>query len=281
MTRKLMMIFLAVGILTTGSAIAQYTGSVVIDSVDGEPGVQVVVPIRLAGNNDLISGMMIPIRFNDAAMTLDSVSFVETIVPAGFSAQVNYDPYSDGWIISVVPPISATPPVGIDTVSGLICKAFFVMADPLAPGTYEVDSVNVDSLFGGVFHKWRRVEFSTPDARTLLPGFESGQVFVRVSTGVGDDLGPTGLPTDFALAQNYPNPFNPSTVIEFSLPTAGRVSLSVYNILGQEVSRLVDRRMEAGIHQVTFDASDRPSGVYFYRLSHPDGSVTKKMTFVK
>lgn len=281
---KLLTIILSFVIMLAGSGVAQYTGVVSIDSVDAEPGEHVAVPIRLTGNNDAFSGAMVPIRFNESALSLDSVSFAGSIVPNGFSSQVYHDSYSDGWIISVIPPIGATPPPSISDPEGVLCEAFFTVASPLAPGTYAIDSVNVDSMFsiGGVeMHFWRRMEFITPDARTLLPEFEPGQVFVRVTTGVGDDLGPTGLPSDYALAQNYPNPFNPSTVIEYSLPQSGAVSLTVYNVLGQEVSTLVHGRLEAGVHRVTFDASGYPSGIYFYRLVYEGGSVTKKMTFVK
>ncbi|MDX9856539.1 MAG: T9SS type A sorting domain-containing protein [candidate division Zixibacteria bacterium] len=284
MTKTLMIILVVSGILLAGSVSAQYTGIVSIDSIEAEPGDQVAVPIWMSGNNDQFSGAMLPIRFDHAALTLDSISLSGSVFPAGFSGQVHYDGYSDGWIITVIPPFGATPPPAVDDAEGLLCSVFFSVADPLAPGAYGIDSVNVDSSFtigSTEFHFWRRMEFISPDARTLLPGFESGQVFVRVTTAVGDEPGSVDLPTSYGLAQNYPNPFNPSTIIEFSLPSAGPVSLLVYNVLGQEVSALVNRHMEAGVHSVTFDASGFPSGVYFYRLSHEGGSLTKKMTFVK
>lgn len=74
-------------------------------------------------------------------------------------------------------------------------------------------------------------------------------------------------PINFKLYQNYPNPFNPKTTIEFSLPENAIVSLSVYNILGQEVVKLTDRELfTAGRNEIVFDASNLISGVYFYRL---------------
>jgi hypothetical protein len=76
------------------------------------------------------------------------------------------------------------------------------------------------------------------------------------------------LPTSFQLAQNYPNPFNPQTTITYGLPTDAEVSLEVYNILGAKVITLVDRQMvDAGYHEVKFEASSLPSGLYFYRLN--------------
>lgn len=82
---------------------------------------------------------------------------------------------------------------------------------------------------------------------------------------------PQAKPTTFSLDQNYPNPFNPSTTIRFSLPAAAHVSLTVVNLLGEEVATLVARGMEAGTHLVQWDASGIPSGIYFYRLEAKPG----------
>lgn len=88
-------------------------------------------------------------------------------------------------------------------------------------------------------------------------------------------------PGDFRLAQNYPNPFNPSTTIAFTLPQAGHTSLKVYNTLGREVASVFDQQLEAGSHQVLFDASALPSGVYMYRLESGRFTTTRSMTLVK
>ncbi|MCB2230977.1 PKD domain-containing protein [bacterium] len=89
------------------------------------------------------------------------------------------------------------------------------------------------------------------------------------------------LPTEYALAQNYPNPFNPSTTIEFSLPVAGNVSVKVYNIMGQEVAALADGLYGAGTHSLVWNASDKASGVYFYRITTDAFTSTKKMILLK
>ncbi len=72
------------------------------------------------------------------------------------------------------------------------------------------------------------------------------------------------VPVKYSLEQNYPNPFNPSTMIRFSLPQANKVSLVVYNLLGQKVATLVDKELTAGTHEVDFNAANLSSGVYFY-----------------
>lgn len=88
-------------------------------------------------------------------------------------------------------------------------------------------------------------------------------------------------PAQFDLSQNYPNPFNPSTTIKFSLPEASNVTLKVFNTLGEEVTVLVNRIMEAGTHEVNFEASQLQSGIYFYRLEAGTFSQVKKLTLLK
>jgi hypothetical protein len=99
-----------------------------------------------------------------------------------------------------------------------------------------------------------------------------------IIVGVPDEL---GMPEEYALSQNYPNPFNPSTTIKYDLPTSLHVSLTVYDILGREVSVLVNERKNAGVHEVKFDGPDLASGVYFYRLQAGDFTQTKRMMILK
>ena len=89
------------------------------------------------------------------------------------------------------------------------------------------------------------------------------------------------LPNNYSLEQNYPNPFNPSTVISFSIPVSGLVSLKVFNILGQEVAELVNNVKSAGSYEVQFDASNLSSGMYLYQIQSGSYSATKKMLLIK
>ena len=86
---------------------------------------------------------------------------------------------------------------------------------------------------------------------------------------------------NFKLYQNYPNPFNPTTFIQYEVPATAKVTLRVYNILGQLVQTLIDRRQPSGIHHVRFDAGNLSSGVYIYQLSTQGVTDTKKMLIIK
>ncbi len=88
-------------------------------------------------------------------------------------------------------------------------------------------------------------------------------------------------PTRYWLSQNYPNPFNPETLIEFEIPEDVHVLLIVYDVLGREVKRLVDRVMPAGYHKVSFNGVGIPSGVYYYKLIAGDFVDVKKMVLLK
>lgn len=87
--------------------------------------------------------------------------------------------------------------------------------------------------------------------------------------------------TSYSLAQNFPNPFNPVTKINYSIPKSSNVSLTIYDILGQKVSSLVQEKQDAGNYTVDFDASLLSSGVYYYKLEAGEYTSIKKMTLVK
>ena len=89
------------------------------------------------------------------------------------------------------------------------------------------------------------------------------------------------LPTEPRLEQNYPNPFNPSTTITYELPRASFVTLSVYDMLGREVSVLANERREAGVHEVKFNGSGLSSGVYLYRIQAGTFVQTRKLLFLR
>ncbi len=108
--------------------------------------------------------------------------------------------------------------------------------------------------------------------------------FVRlVRGGLVSDVNEseTSLPDNFKLEQNYPNPFNPSTTISFSIPVGGNVSLKIFNAVGQEVDVLVSENLSAGNYSFKWNAKDRASGIYLFRLTTDTFSETKKMILNK
>ncbi|MBD3233381.1 MAG: T9SS type A sorting domain-containing protein [candidate division Zixibacteria bacterium] len=95
------------------------------------------------------------------------------------------------------------------------------------------------------------------------------------------DEKPELLPQTAILGNNYPNPFNAHTKIRFTLPSSGNVNLSIFNLLGQKMTTLVDGYKQAGQHTVTWDASNYSSGIYFYKLTAGDKVFTKRMMLLK
>jgi hypothetical protein len=89
------------------------------------------------------------------------------------------------------------------------------------------------------------------------------------------------LPKKFALDQNYPNPFNPATKINYELPITNYVNLSIFNLLGELVTTLVDRKQNAGYHQVEWDATGMASGVYYYKITTGEFVDVKKMVLLR
>jgi hypothetical protein len=112
-------------------------------------------------------------------------------------------------------------------------------------------------------------------------------VFYNPTTSVRTISGE--VPKEFSLLQNYPNPFNPSTKIKFDIPLLRRVSegrgvsvkLTIFDILGREAAALVNQQLQPGSYEVTWDASNMPSGVYFYKLESDGFTETKKMLIIK
>lgn len=101
------------------------------------------------------------------------------------------------------------------------------------------------------------------------------------SSGTAIEDKESQIPERFSLEQNYPNPFNSITTIEYILPQTDDATLTVFNALGEEVARIMDREQSAGYHQVTWDASNIASGIYFYRLQVGDFVQTRKMVLLK
>ncbi len=126
------------------------------------------------------------------------------------------------------------------------------------------------------YYGW--VVYST-DGYTQVASIDS---FVfRTSDKITDVNNPELVPKSFALYQNYPNPFNPTTTIEYDIAKRSNVSVIIYDVLGREVTKLVNQVMNPGRYKAVFNASDLPSGVYFYRITAGSFVETKKLILIK
>ncbi len=144
---------------------------------------------------------------------------------------------------------------------------------------------------------WDGDQLTDPDFYKLLIQYPTTENFKSHAGLTGTDGKPIGdlsywpeytdveeeesIPTEYTLEQNFPNPFNPATTIKFAVPAAGRFSLKVFNILGQEIATLINGELSSGHHEVKFNAGKLSSGLYIYRLSGENVSISKKMMLLK
>jgi hypothetical protein len=202
------------------------------------------------------------------------------VVIPGFSFSSQSVPVFAGWnlIGSVSGPIptasiTSTPP-GLVTGNFFAYQGGYLIADTVHPGEGYWVKVSADG----------QLNLSSTGAAPA-----AGRIRIVPTTELpppppSDDPAASplaGIPAEFALEQNYPNPFNPSTLIRYQLPSASKVSLRVYNLLGEEVAALVDGVQEAGFKSVTWDAAGHPTGVYLCRLRAGDFTETQKLVLLK
>ncbi|HES60261.1 MAG TPA: T9SS type A sorting domain-containing protein [Caldithrix sp.] len=149
------------------------------------------------------------------------------------------------------------------------------------PALYEHPGVMGITLWGWRPGLWRETAYLINNDGSERPALEWLRTYldsVDVSVSI-EDL--DELPFEFELSNNYPNPFNPSTTIAFALPKNGKVRLSVYNVLGQEVAVVLNEQVNAGNHKVTFNGTALSSGLYFYKLVAGENVSVKKMMLLK
>jgi len=189
-----------------------WDGIVSVDTVEAAPGDHFGVKVRLSNNNLAISGLEIPLKYSGPLLTLDSVSFAETLKPDDFGGLVYQEPGQSMVKITYVPNSFVNPLPTIMTPSGVIAELFFTLSSEATSQVLSIDSVNHDTLIYAGVHWWTRIQFSdNAGENTYLPIYIPGAIIVKAPTAVGEDDGNSTLPSEFGLAQNYPNPFNPST----------------------------------------------------------------------
>lgn len=204
---------------------------------------------------------------------------------------------SDAFTIPGLPPFVPTPvEFTIYNISENRPADFALLNIPPIGNTAERDFIVILENIDGQTEPTWNIIFSYPDSLNLVqPTLDdtfhleilepfSAQDVYWFSTepfivGIPGEKIP--LADNFQLAQNYPNPFNPETHIRFSVPKIAKVKLEVFNILGQRVSTLINKKMNAGTHEITFHPENLSSGIYFYRLTTTGFQSVKKMLLLR
>jgi len=190
-------------------------------------------------------------KYEGMLLQIDGVHFVQTgTFDVGISSGVNYQITND-----------------TDTLDLRIVKTnLSLIGKPIPTGNLNIV---------GILQQYKTLA-PYNSGYQILPLDSSG---INIVNAVEDNQ--NNLVNTYQLSQNYPNPFNPTTTIRFSLPVAGNVRLTVFNILGQEVKTLVNGYREAGQNTVTFEAKNLSSGIYIYKIEAGSFTQTKKMTLLK
>jgi photosystem II stability/assembly factor-like uncharacterized protein len=250
---------------------------------------------------------------------LDNMSIVGNNIHFASDASKVYNSTNQGanWTSVTVPafPVTGANPVCLhfmDANTGFVgsqslqktTDAGSTWAPVTVPGTgdfYNIDGVGNDTWVLRVSIVYRSTNFGTnwanvfngsgtlEDIDLAINGScpigwvvsSTGNVAKMTSTTVGITPINNEIPKGFVLSQNYPNPFNPSTNISFALPKSGFVTLKVYDMVGKEVATLVNESKTAGNYIIGFNASNLPSGVYFYKIESSNFVDTKKMLLIK
>ncbi len=154
------------------------------------------------------------------------------------------------------------------------------LSDPNTVGTW----ISPDNKLNGSKYRFDSFQLTYDESYGVTYGtlyFDDFRLGKKTDTPVGIAESGTKTPKEYALEQNYPNPFNPTTTIGFQVVKSGHVSLTIYNLLGQKITTLVDKQLPAGSYKVDFDATNLTSGVYIYVLRSGNVVLSKKMTVLK
>jgi hypothetical protein len=271
MKRKLLVTFILVMFLVPACMAAESFKFVTNKAAPGETEDVLVVPVNVTNERDL-TALDIPLGFSEGA-SVERIVFTDRVKT--FEIQIgNFDNEKREIVIGLISMVTGEKP-DMKAGSGAVAEIHFKL-DP-GVNSVEINPIEIESPNHSLTYYWIDQSSGRAEVRSEHPEVESGQVFYS---------NPTAIPTKFALHQNSPNPFNPTTKLAFDMPVAGDVKISVFNVLGQNVTDLVDGYREAGSHEVIWDGKDKSgaavaSGMYFYRIDTEQFSETKKMVLLK
>ncbi|UCC80014.1 MAG: T9SS type A sorting domain-containing protein [Candidatus Zixiibacteriota bacterium] len=233
--------------------------TLIIQEVYASPGDTVGIPFY-AITPEMLTGINLHFAFNDLQVEFLNIEYGQ------FFSTENYYEYEDGVISFQLASLDPVSP-GHNPVGQII----MAVSPDVLPGT----DIDLD-LIGGWYYPSGFGNYSIP-TYFIPPVLVDGIIHV-VTTGMNEVEIPE-LP-DIYLS-NYPNPFNASTVIEFELLNDSPIKLIIYDLLGREIDHPISAPMSTGHHEITWDGSGHPSGIYFYRLETAEGSYTRRMTLLK
>ncbi|MFH2034971.1 MAG: FlgD immunoglobulin-like domain containing protein [Candidatus Zixiibacteriota bacterium] len=236
----------------------------------------------LSASGGFVGTVMLYVHVTDpqGAQAADTATVVVTAIPN--DPPVIDLPDSLSFSIAESPTIDIWSMVSDEDHDTLLYYAFSTSNDSLVQSyNTETGVLTLSSSNGWIGNGI--VRLTVTDTDTALA---HDSIFVTVTLSLDVDDDDAILPSQFALKQNYPNPFNPLTIIEYDLPRNSYTSLTVYNILGQEIKRLVDQNQPAGSYGIVWDGTDSngkrvASGVYFYQLIGDNYSQTNRMVLLK
>jgi hypothetical protein len=182
--------------------------------------------------------------FSPVSFSVNDTGFMKTVIPLRQFAM----PSSPDFVVQIIYNTAVNPMLRRDTSQAVVHSFLSLSAQPTA-------------------------------GRAIYQSF--GDFYVRVYLSPGGENPPAPLPFGFAMLQNYPNPFNSTTLITYDLPVRSQVRLAVYDLLGREVVVLKDGVEDAQRYVVPVNAGRMSSGVYFYKLTTPTFSETKKMVLIR
>jgi hypothetical protein len=247
MKRKLLVTFILVLFLVPAVMAAESFKFVTAKAAPTTTEDVLVVPVDVTNAQDLVA-LDIPLSFSEGA-TLDQVVFTDRV--KSFEVKIaNIDNEKRNVVLGLISMVTGEKP-DMAAGSGAIAELHF----KLEPGvkSVEINPITIEHPNHSLTYYYNDYSSGRPEVVSVHPEVEAGQVFYS---------NPTAIPTNFALHQNSPNPFNPTTRIAFDMPTAGDVRISVFNVLGQHVTDLVDGYRDAGSYEVVWDGKDN-SGACF------------------